>query len=238
MTSWGCRWAAATPSALIPPQHPLRPDPPPHTHRACAPRSRPLAPPAVNKRLPPPSPLRMRHTRGGGTIPPPPPPSPPRRACAVLWRRRCVCGEGGPRMRRRCRRGLVRERRAGGGGAGQGRAVRDGRGRADHAEDPHHRRERRRQVQVRGCQRFPAGHKARGRRAGRPASGRGLPSARPGPASFRPGPAGGGLRRWEPWQGDPGLPHSLGCEMGVFQRLGVACGTLLVAVVQAGLFLS
>lgn len=60
--------------------------------------------------------------------------------------------KGGERMRRR--RGSLRPR-AGGAGACLGRslgqgslACRDGRGYIDHAEDSHHRRERRRQVQV------------------------------------------------------------------------------------------
>lgn len=66
----------------------------------------------------------------------------------------------------------------GGGRAGPGRARwRDGRGRADYPEDPHHRGERRRQVQVRGRPPPPAS----------PAAVRGTGRARPSPPRRRAG---------------------------------------------------
>lgn len=201
MTAWGCRWVSATPSAMTPPlstPSALTP-PPPHTHtlRMRTPLP-PLRPARCKQAAAPLPPLCAFATRGAGG-PSPLLPCLHHPAAPGAHARCCGGGGGGVgRGGRACAGGAAAAWSGSGGRAAEGpgraapgRAVRDGRGRADHAEDPHHRRERRRQVQVRGCQRFPAGHEARGRRAGRPASGRGLPLARPGPASFRPGPAGG-----------------------------------------------
>lgn len=89
-------------------------------------------------------------------------------ACAGQAARGRVQRGGGARRRRRCGRSLCRERLSV--GAGQGRARRrDGRGRVDHAEDSHYRRERRRQVQVRGTVSGSLSAAARG--SGRPGLG-------------------------------------------------------------------